>query len=150
MIEIHQHRCQHDEPCPLPFWTKEQQRYRPGNGSMKDQVDERCVHVTVATARAGSNATNNNARDVGRCALEFQVEVSLLCSSGGNTLRNSANSNKSYTIFVTPAAMNNHPKVDTLRRYPASTGLAAAARLLGTDVMLAAAGRSDGETIAIT
>ena len=56
----------------------------------------------------------------------------------------------SYTIFVAPAAMNSRPKVDTLRRNPASTGLAAAARLLGTEVMLAAAGRSDGETIAIT
>src|SRR5450759_728824 len=46
--------------------------------------------------------------------------------------------------------MSGQPNDDRPSMYPARNGLAAAARLRGTDVMLAAAGRSAGVTIAIT
>jgi hypothetical protein len=42
------------------------------------------------------------------------------------------------------------PKVDRPSSHPAATGGRAAARLRGTLVTLAAAGRSDGATTAIT
>src|SRR3954469_19740820 len=51
---------------------------------------------------------------------------------------------------MAPAATNGQPKVEIPSIHPARNGLAAEARLRGTDVMLAAAGRSSGETIAIT
>jgi len=53
-------------------------------------------------------------------------------------------------IFSVPAATSGHPNPDTLSKDPASTGPRAAAKLRGTEVMLAAAGRSAGGTIAIT
>ena len=49
-----------------------------------------------------------------------------------------------------PAATSGHPNVDRDRRYPARNGLAADARLRGTAVMLAGAGRSPGVTMAMT
>ena len=45
---------------------------------------------------------------------------------------------------------NGQPKVERVSRYPARIGLTAVARLRGTAVMLAAAGRSSGVTTAIT
>src|SRR5690348_13952722 len=53
-------------------------------------------------------------------------------------------------IFRLPAISRDHPKEDAVRRYPARKGLAADARLRGTVVMLAAAARSSGGTMAIT
>src|SRR5665647_470343 len=53
-------------------------------------------------------------------------------------------------IFRLPAITSDQPKDDMLSRYPARTGPAAAARLRGTSVMLAAAARSDGGTTAMT
>src|SRR5690349_4561884 len=53
-------------------------------------------------------------------------------------------------IFSPPAITSGHPKEDMLSRYPARNGPAADARLRGTVVMLAAAARSSGGTIAIT
>src|SRR4029450_6672599 len=45
---------------------------------------------------------------------------------------------------------SDQPKLETPSKYPATSGLIDDARLRGTDVMLAAAARSPGETIAIT
>jgi hypothetical protein len=52
--------------------------------------------------------------------------------------------------LTAPAATSGQPKADSPSIHPASDGPAAEARLRGTVVMLAAAGRSSGSTIAIT
>ena len=49
-----------------------------------------------------------------------------------------------------PARTSGQPKPEAASIAPASAGLAAAARLRGTDVTLAAAGRSSGATTAMT
>ena len=49
-------------------------------------------------------------------------------------------------IFSPPPITGGHPKPDAVRSEPASIGLAAAARLRGTAVTLAAAARSPGVT----
>src|SRR5689334_8757147 len=46
--------------------------------------------------------------------------------------------------------ISGQPNVDNPNRYPANSGLTAAARLRGTAAVLAAAGRSSGVTTAIT
>src|SRR5450755_1539916 len=49
-----------------------------------------------------------------------------------------------------PAKKSGQPKLETCSRYPAASGLIDDARLRGTDVMLAAAARSEGDTTAMT
>ena len=53
-------------------------------------------------------------------------------------------------IFKTPQITNGQASKPAAKSAPAMAGLAAAARLRGTDVKLAAAGRSAGVTTAIT
>src|SRR5215471_13065681 len=52
--------------------------------------------------------------------------------------------------LTAPETTSGHPNVEMPRRYPEASGLIAAATVRGTAVMLAAAGRSGGETTAIT
>lgn len=52
--------------------------------------------------------------------------------------------------MTSPPTFSGHPNEERPSIQPARTGLAAAARLRGTEVMLAAAGRSAGVTMAIT
>ena len=52
--------------------------------------------------------------------------------------------------LMRPPKMSGQPKEDQLSRTPASRGASAAARLRGTLVTLAAAGRYAGGTTAIT
>ena len=53
-------------------------------------------------------------------------------------------------IFSPPARNKGHPKPEAASSAPASVGLAAAARLRGTEVTLAAAARSSAATTAMT
>src|SRR5579864_1546184 len=71
-------------------------------------------------------------------------------SSAARTPRNLTSSKMSYTAFSAPPIISGHPNVERVSRYPARIGLAALARLRGTAVILAAAGRSAGVTTAMT
>src|SRR5262245_33514609 len=71
-------------------------------------------------------------------------------SSGGFRCRNWFSSSRSYAIFSAPQITSGQASKPAANNAPASVGLAAAATLRGTDVTLAAAGRSGGVTTAIT
>jgi hypothetical protein len=66
------------------------------------------------------------------------------CSSGGLTFRKRPSRSRSYTILRIPAISSGQPNADAPRSEPARSGPMAEARLRGTDVTLAAAGRSGG------
>ncbi|KGS78034.1 putative lipoprotein [Burkholderia pseudomallei MSHR5596] len=68
----------------------------------------------------------------------------------GSTCRKDASSVRSYPIFSAPHATNGAPSQPSPSRPPARAGAIAAARLRGTDVKPAAAGRSAGVTTAMT
>jgi hypothetical protein len=57
---------------------------------------------------------------------------------------------KSYVAFNEPAIKSGQPKVVAVSKNPETNGPTAAARLRGTFVTLAAAGRSSGVTTAMT
>src|SRR5439155_16852536 len=71
-------------------------------------------------------------------------------SSGGLMCRNESSSDKSYTILRQPQITSGKPENAVASMAPASAGLIDEARLRGTAVTLAAAGRSAGVTTAIT
>src|SRR3954453_21404960 len=71
-------------------------------------------------------------------------------SSGGLTLENCRSSARSYVAFRTPARTSGQPNGDTVSSQPDRSGATAEARLRGTAVTLAAAGRSSGVTTAMT
>src|SRR4029079_18322972 len=66
------------------------------------------------------------------------------------TLLNIASSMRSYAIFNAPPTIKGQPNGDSASSQPAISGLTADARLRGTAVIEAAAGRSAGVTTAIT
>src|SRR5437899_10463462 len=67
-----------------------------------------------------------------------------------STRRNAAYSARSYAIFSTPHATSGAAMAPAANMAPVIVGLTAAARLRGTEVKLAAAGRSAGVTTDIT
>src|SRR5262245_2028975 len=71
-------------------------------------------------------------------------------SSGGFRCRNWMSNSRSYTILRAPQMSNGQARRDAANKAPANAGLAAAARLRGTDVKLAAAARSISVTTAMT
>src|SRR6185503_573506 len=70
-------------------------------------------------------------------------------SSGGLSLRKAANNRRSYAILSPPQISSGQICRPAVNSMPAMAGLAAAARLRGTAVALAAAGRSASLTTAI-
>src|SRR6267378_7396540 len=84
------------------------------------------------------------------CYLSGNVQRDAANSPRASTRRNAANSARSYAIFNTPQATSGATIAPAANIAPVIDGLMAAARLRGTAVKLAAAGRSAGVTTDIT
>src|SRR6185312_6628882 len=77
---------------------------------------------------------------------QFDPLPRWISSSGGLIWRNETNSARSYTIFNEPHTTRGNPEKLVANKKPESAGLIEAARLRGTAVTPAAAGRSGGVT----
>ena len=51
VIEVHEHRREHDEPRLLPVTPKEQQSHRAWNDCMKNQMGQRAHVMSMRNAR---------------------------------------------------------------------------------------------------
>ncbi len=51
MIEVHEHRGQHDEPGPAPLLAEEKPRHGPGNSRVKDEMDDCKFDQSLARRR---------------------------------------------------------------------------------------------------